>query len=109
MAYLAMAVCSPRSAINPQFCQLERIGVGLTLCVKGCSAPAKDRNALFFFSVKDNDGSPRYPFARPNLVGFKFDPVAPVSFNSHILANVACFEVSLVPKNHPATRHLTPN
>jgi hypothetical protein len=29
--------------------------------------------------------------------------VAPVSSNSHILANVACFEVSLVPKNHPAT------
>jgi hypothetical protein len=91
-ALLAVAVCSPGSAVDPQFCELEHIGFGLTLRVKGCSAPAKNRDALFFFAVKHNDGAARYPFAGPNLVGFELNPVAAVRSNSHMLAKVACFE-----------------
>ena len=87
-----MAVCSPGSAVDPQFCELEYIGIGLTLRVKGRSAPAKNRNALFFFTVKHNDGAARYPFAGANLVGFELNTVAAVGSNSHMLAKVACFE-----------------
>ena len=78
-----MAIGSPSSAVDPQFREFERVGVGLPLRVECAAAPAKDWDTLFLLIFENHDGRSGDPLARFALFGFHVDPVAPIGFSSH--------------------------
>ena len=58
---LPMAIGTPKPAIDPQFCQLQSVGVGPALAVEGGPTPAEDGDFFNRSVVFDNDGRARDP------------------------------------------------
>ena len=78
-----MAIGSPSSAVDPQFREFERVGVGLPLRVECAAAPAKDWDTLFLLIFENHDGRSGDPLARFGLLGLQFDAMAAISFGAH--------------------------
>jgi hypothetical protein len=78
-----MPVGAPRSTVDPQFCQFERVVVGLSLGIECASAPAEDGNPFLFLPVGNHDGRSRHPLTIANFFRIELDGVATVISGSH--------------------------
>jgi hypothetical protein len=78
-----VSIGAPGSAVDPQLCQFERVGIGLSLGLEGASAPSKNWNSLFLLAIGDDDRRSRDPLACANFLRVKLDAVAAVGFRSH--------------------------
>jgi hypothetical protein len=58
-----MAIGAPESAIDPQLCQLQSVGVSLASAIEDGPAPAEDGNFFNYLAIVDDYGRTRDPFS----------------------------------------------